>query len=77
MEAYTNILETEFNLKDPTRTAQETHSASVIKTSHLMLYRETIFVCSEIHTKYINKKFVRNVELLKFQLVVHKITHVI
>jgi hypothetical protein len=26
------------------------HSVSVIKTSHLMLYREIIAVCSEIHT---------------------------
>ena len=27
---------------------------SVIETSHLMLYREIIAVCSEIHTKHIN-----------------------
>ena len=30
------------------------HSASVIKTSQLMLYREIIAVCSQIHTKHIN-----------------------
>jgi hypothetical protein len=30
------------------------HSASVTKTSQLMLYREIIAVCSEIHTKHIN-----------------------
>jgi hypothetical protein len=30
------------------------HSVSVIKTSQLMLYREIIFVCSEIHTKHKN-----------------------
>ena len=29
-------------------------SASVIKTDQLMLYREIIAVCSEIHAKYIN-----------------------
>jgi hypothetical protein len=32
------------------RTAQKTHSVSIIKTSQLMLYREIIVVCSEIHT---------------------------
>jgi hypothetical protein len=36
------------------RTAQETHSVSVIQTSQLMLYSEIIAVCSEIHTKHIN-----------------------
>ena len=30
------------------------HSASVIKTDKLMLYREKIAVCSEIHAKHIN-----------------------
>ena len=30
------------------------HSASVIKTGKLKLYREIIAVCSEIHTKHIN-----------------------
>jgi len=29
-------------------------SVSVIKTSQLMLYREIIAVCSEIHTKHTN-----------------------
>jgi hypothetical protein len=32
------------------------HSVSVIKTSQLMLYREIIVVCSEIHTKHINTR---------------------
>jgi hypothetical protein len=36
------------------RTAQYTHSVSVIKTSQLMLYSEIIAVCSQIHTKHIN-----------------------
>ena len=40
------------------------HSVSVIKTSQLMLYREIIAVCSEIHTKYINTLCGQNVELL-------------
>ena len=30
------------------------HSASVLKTGKLMLYREIIAVCSQIHTKHIN-----------------------
>ena len=29
-------------------------SVSVIQTSQLMLYREIMAVCSEIHTKHIN-----------------------
>ena len=37
---------------------------SVIKTSHLMLYREIMAVCSEIHTKHINTVCGQNVELL-------------
>ena len=40
------------------------HSVSVIKTSQLMLYREIIAVCSEIHTKPINTLCGQNVELL-------------
>jgi len=36
--------------KDPVRTAQLTPFVSVIQTSQLMLYREIIAVCSEIHT---------------------------
>jgi len=40
--------------KDPVRTAQKTHSVSVIQTGQLMLYREIIAVCSQIHTEYIN-----------------------
>ena len=30
------------------------HCDSVIQTSQLMLYREIIAVCSQIHTKHIN-----------------------
>ena len=35
-----------------------------LKTSQLMLYREIIAVCSQIHTKHINTLCGRNVELL-------------
>ena len=37
---------------------------SVIKTSQLMMYREIIAVCSQIHTKHINKLCGQNVEFL-------------
>jgi hypothetical protein len=40
------------------------HSVSVIKASPLMLYREIIAVCSEIHTKHTNTLCGQNVELL-------------
>ena len=39
--------------KDPFRTAQKTLCVG-FKTVKLMLYREIIAVCSEIHTKHIN-----------------------
>ena len=35
---------------------------SVIKTSQLMLYREIMTVCSEIHTKHINTLCGQNVD---------------
>jgi hypothetical protein len=37
---------------------------SVIKTSHLMLHREIIAICSEIHRKLINTLCGQNMELL-------------
>jgi len=40
------------------------HSFSVIQTSQLMLYREIIAICSEIHTKHINTLCGQNVEFL-------------
>ena len=49
---------------DPVRTAQQTHSDSVIQTSQLMLYREIMAVCSEIHTKHINTLCGQNVEFV-------------
>jgi len=51
-----------------------THSVSVTKTSQLMLYREIIAVCSEIHTKHINTLCGQNVELLNVKLAVHKLS---
>src|SRR5215510_15055720 len=41
---------------------QSKHSVSVIKTSQLMLYREIIAVCSQIHTKHINTLRRQNVQ---------------
>ena len=48
----------------------------ITKTSQLMLYREIIAVCSEIHTKHINTVCGQNVELLNVKLVVHIVTTV-
>ena len=50
------------------------HSVSVIKTSQLILYREIIAVCSQIHTKHINTLCGLNVDLLNVKLVVHIVT---
>ena len=44
------------------------------KTSQLMLYREIIAVCSQIHTKHINTLYGLNVELLNVKLVVPIVT---
>jgi hypothetical protein len=46
------------------------HSVSVIQTNQLMLYREIIAVCSQIHTKHINRLCGQNVELLNVKLAV-------
>jgi len=40
----------------------------------LMLYREIMAVCSQVHTKHINTLRERNVELLNVKLVVHIVT---
>ena len=53
------------------------HSVSVIKTSQLMLYREIIAVCSEIHTKHINTLCGQNVEFVNVKLVVHIVATVL
>jgi len=50
------------------------HTASVIKTDQLSLYRETITVCSESHTKHINSLGGQNVEVVNVKLVVQIVT---
>jgi len=50
------------------------HFVSFIKTSELMLYREIIAVCSEIHTKHINTVCGQNADLLNVKLAVHIVT---
>jgi len=56
------------------RIPQGTPPVFVIQTSQLMLYREIIAVCSEIHTKHINALCGQNVELLNVKLAVHIVT---
>ena len=48
--------------------------AIVVKTIQLMLYREIVAVCSQIHTKHINTLCGQNVELLIVKLAVHTVT---
>ena len=62
--------------KYPVRTAQQTLFVSLIKTSQLMLYREIIAVCSQIHTKHINTLCGPNIESLNIKLAVHIVTTV-
>jgi hypothetical protein len=45
-----------------------------VQTSQLVLYREIMAVCSEIHTKHINTVCGQNGELLNVKLVVHIVT---
>jgi len=45
-----------------------------MQISQLMLYREIIAVCSEIHTKHINTLCGQNVELLNVKMAVHIVT---
>ena len=40
---------------------------SVIKTSQLMLYREIIALCCDIHTKHINMQCGQNTEFLNIK----------
>ena len=74
---YTVWTERRIIYKDPVRTAQYTHSVSVIQTRQLMLYREIIAVCSQINIKHINTLCGQNVELLNIKLVVHIVTTVL
>ena len=50
------------------------HSISVIQTSQLMVYREIIAVCSQIHTKHINTLCGQKAELPNVKLAVHIVT---
>jgi hypothetical protein len=49
------------------RSKHTPHTVSVIKTSQLMLYREIIAVCSEIHTEHTNTLCEQKVEFLSAQ----------
>ena len=49
-------------------------SVNVGLLDQLMLYREIMAVCSEIHTKHINTVCGQNVELLNVKLAVHILT---
>ena len=51
-----NPLSTELYLSDlkTQLVPRSKHSASVLKTDNLMMYREIIAVCYEIHAKHIN-----------------------
>ena len=60
--------------KYPVRTAQQTHTVLVTQTSQLMLYREIMAVCSEIHTKHINTVCGQNVEFVNVTPVVCIVT---
>jgi len=46
------------------------HIVMVIKMDQLMMYREIIAVCPQIHTKHINTLCGQNVELLNVKLAV-------
>ena len=52
------------------------HSVSVTQTSQLMLYREIMAVCSEIHTKHINTPVWAERGIVNVKLVVHIVTTV-
>jgi hypothetical protein len=51
--------------KHSVRTAQYTHTVSVIKTSQLMFYLFNVAASTEIYTKHINTLCGQNVELYK------------
>jgi hypothetical protein len=50
------------------------YSCNAITINHLMLYREIIAVCSQIHTKHINTLCGLNIGSLNVKLVVHFVT---
>ena len=55
-------------LEDIQSVPRSKHPLSVIKTNQLMLCREIIAVCSEIHTKHINTLYGQNVEVFSVKL---------
>ena len=57
-----------------TTSRQPVGNRYITKTSQLILYREIMAVCSEIHTKHINTVCGQNAELLNVKLVVHIVT---
>jgi hypothetical protein len=54
--------------------AIKTLTASAIKTSQLILYREIIAVCSQIHTKHANTLCGQNLKFVNVKLVIHLVT---
>jgi hypothetical protein len=57
------------------RTAQKTQFFSVIENIHLKLYSEIIALCSQIHTKHVNRLCGRNVPRTKHvKWMTHKLT---
>ena len=46
----------------------------LVSCCSVLLYREIMAVCSQIHTKHINTVCGQNVELLNVKLVVHTVT---
>ena len=55
----------------------QTHGDWDTESGQVMLYREIIAVCSEIHTKHIYTLCGQKVELLNVKLVVHIVTKVL
>jgi len=49
------------------------HTVSSIKTNQLMLHREVIVVCSQIHTIHLNTLCGLNVEFVNVKLAVHTV----
>jgi len=72
MHAVSKLINSPF--KDETvAVPRSKHSASVIKTNKLMLYREIIAVCSQIHAKHIKRFVGRTQNFFMLKLVVHNV----
>jgi hypothetical protein len=57
------------------RTSQETHYISAIKLNRVMLFKETIAVYCESHTKHTNTLCGQNSEFWCAKLMVHTVTN--